>query len=72
LVGFNPGVEIDRLANVAAVLPFIVAPSRFLFYSPVVMKFGSVGIAPLALHCSGWPRRGAGFSYSHSSTAEWV
>jgi len=45
LVGFNLGVEIGQLAIVAAVLPFIVALSRFRFYSPLVIKFGSGCIA---------------------------
>jgi xanthosine utilization system XapX-like protein len=48
LVGFNVGVELGQLAIVAIVLPTIVGLSRFQFYSPVVVKFGSGCIAAIA------------------------
>ncbi|MDD5036692.1 MAG: HupE/UreJ family protein [Methylococcaceae bacterium] len=60
LVGFNLGVEVGQLAVVAALLPLIVGLSRFRFYTPVVMKFGSCCIAAVAFL---WlAERGAGFS----------
>ena len=48
LIGFNLGVEAGQLAIVALVLPLIVGLSRFRFYTPVVMKFGSACIALVA------------------------
>jgi hypothetical protein len=60
LVGFNVGVELGQLAIVAGVLPVIVGLSRFPFYSPVVVKFGSGCIAAVAFL---WlAERGAGVS----------
>jgi len=60
LVGFNLGVEAGQLAIVAAVLPLVVGLSRFRFYRPVVMKFGSGCIAAVAFL---WlAERGAGVS----------
>lgn len=48
LMGFNLGVEIGQLAIVMLMLPLIVGLSRFRFYSPIVMKFGSACIAAIA------------------------
>lgn len=48
LIGFNLGVEAGQLAIVMLALPLIVGLSRFRFYSPVVMKFGSACIAAIA------------------------
>lgn len=48
LMGFNFGVEIGQLAIVMLMLPLIVGLSRFRFYSPIVMKFGSACIAAIA------------------------
>lgn len=60
LVGFNVGVELGQLTIVALVLPLIAGLSRYEFYSPVVMKFGSGCIAAVAFL---WlAERGAGFS----------
>jgi len=60
LVGFNVGVELGQLAIVAAMLPLIASLSRYSFYSPLVMKFGSGCIAAVA--CLWLAERGAGVS----------
>ena len=49
LLGFNLGVEAGQLAIVALVLPFIVGLSRYRFYPPLAMKFGSLSIVVIAL-----------------------
>jgi xanthosine utilization system XapX-like protein len=60
LVGFNIGVEAGQLAIVTLVFPLIVGLSRFRFYSPVVLKFGSACIAVVAFLW--FAERSAGFS----------
>jgi hypothetical protein len=49
LVGFNIGVELGQLSIVAVVLPLITVLSRFEYYAPILLKFGSSCIAAVAL-----------------------
>lgn len=49
LLGFNLGVEVGQLVIVVLMLPLIVLCSRYRFYTPVVLKAGSLSISLIGL-----------------------